>query len=346
MNSFKYKVLFRCDAANIPEIGTGHLYRCLTIALLLKKKYNLKYHDIAFAVKSKNEFEKSLTILKAYKFKIIKIKNYALRSNTTDEAKYLVKNSANLLIIDRLGKTNMKFFEKIKNSFKKKIIIDDASQSRKYFDLSLNPLIHNVSKFKNSFIGFNYLILPTFFFNKNNKMSKKNNIFIFFGGHDYNNFTAKIVKILNHTPFKLNIFIHKFFKKEFKRKISKNNLMFFDGKNYTKSLNAANIAIIAGGISLFDSIYLNKKIICIPQYEKQEINAKKASIRKVINLVKITNANLEKKFYQTFYKIYGNNKYQKNINKLQKKIINSKKLGETMKLIFNLYEETQNQFSF
>ena len=76
------------------------------------------------------------------------------------------------------------------------------------------------------------------------------------------------------------------------------------------------------------------------------INAKKASIRKVINLVKITNANLEKKFYQTFYKIYGNNKYQKNINKLQKKIINSKKLGETMKLIFNLYEETQNQFSF
>ena len=58
MNSFKHKVLFRCDAANIPEIGTGHLYRCLTIALLLKKKYNLKYHDIAFVVKSKNEFEK------------------------------------------------------------------------------------------------------------------------------------------------------------------------------------------------------------------------------------------------------------------------------------------------
>ncbi len=43
MNSFKNKILFRCDAADIPEIGTGHLYRCLTIANF--KKTFMRIYD-------------------------------------------------------------------------------------------------------------------------------------------------------------------------------------------------------------------------------------------------------------------------------------------------------------
>ena len=92
MNFFKHKVLFRCDAADIPEIGTGHLYRCLTIARLLKKKFRLKNKDIAFLVKSKNHYKKSLKILSYYKFKVIKINllryfylkyyiNYTIKNN-------------------------------------------------------------------------------------------------------------------------------------------------------------------------------------------------------------------------------------------------------------------------
>ena len=133
MNSFKHKVLFRCDAADISEIGTGHLFRCLTIAQLLKKKYNLKHQDIAFLVKSRNKFKKTLTILNSHKFKIIEIKNDKLKLNTMSEAKYLLRNSANLLIIDRLGKTSTKFFKKIQNSFRKKVIIDESIKIAKKF---------------------------------------------------------------------------------------------------------------------------------------------------------------------------------------------------------------------
>ena len=43
MNSFKSKILFRCDAGYIPEIGSGHLYRCLTIAKFLKKKVSKSF---------------------------------------------------------------------------------------------------------------------------------------------------------------------------------------------------------------------------------------------------------------------------------------------------------------
>jgi spore coat polysaccharide biosynthesis predicted glycosyltransferase SpsG len=341
VNSSKYKVLFRCDAANITGIGTGHLYRCITIAQILKKKYNLKFKDIAFAVQSEKKFKKSITILKKYKFKIVKIKKSSLKINSDQEANFLKKNPSNLIILDRLGKTNLNFYNKIKNSFYKKIIIDDISKYRKYFDLSLNPLNHNVQKFKNSFIGFDYLILPSISSKKNYKRINKKNILIFFGGYDAKNFTLKILKILNLMPFRLNIFLHNTFKKKITRSLKKNNLRFFNTQGYVKALNLANISITAAGIGLFDSIYFNKKIICTPQYKKQEINVTKESIKKVINLIKINDKNYEKKFYNTFLRIYNYQKASLIVNKLQKKLINKKKLDMTMKLIFKLYEKSQ-----
>ena len=56
MNSSKNKILFRCDAAYIPEIGSGHLYRCLTIAKLLKKKFKLSNQNILFIIKVSKKF--------------------------------------------------------------------------------------------------------------------------------------------------------------------------------------------------------------------------------------------------------------------------------------------------
>ena len=341
MNSLKYKVLFRCDAANIMGIGTGHLYRCIIIAQLLKKKYSLKFKDIAFVVQSENKFKKSLTILKRYKFKVIKIKKGNLKINSSNEANFLKKNSSNLIILDRLGKTNLKFYNKIKNNFNKKIIIDDVSKYRKYFDLSLNPLNHNVQKFKNSFTGFDYLILPTILLKKNYKNINKSNILIFLGGHDEKKFTLKILKILNLMPFKLNIFIHDNFKNKISEKLKKNKLIFFNSEGYAKALNLANITITAAGIGLFDSIYFNKKIICIPQYKKQEINVRNKSIKKVINLIKISDKKYVEKFYHTFLEIYNDQKKHLAVNKLQKKLINRTKLDKTMKLIFKIYEKSQ-----
>jgi spore coat polysaccharide biosynthesis predicted glycosyltransferase SpsG len=331
-------VLFRCDAADIAEIGTGHVYRCLTIAQLLKKKFRLKNQDIAFLIKSKNKYKKGLKILSFYKFKIIKINDSKLKPNSIKEAKYLLKHPSKLLILDRLGKSNLNFFNLIKNSFNKKIIIDDSSKIRKCFDLSLNPLIHNVLKFKNSYIGFNYLFIPTLLIKKNFKVIK-NNIFLFFGGYDKKNITIKILKILNNISFKLNIFIQTNLRKKINNISSKNSIFFFNHKNYLKTLKSSNIAITAGGMGLFDALYLNKKIICIPQYKHQEINAKKISIKKAISLIKIKDKNFKNKFNQLFFKIYKSKMKEKKLITLQKKIINISKLRKTSNLIFNLYDK-------
>ena len=45
------KILIRCDAAKIAEVGTGHLIRAITLSKILIKKKLLKEDQIIFLLK-------------------------------------------------------------------------------------------------------------------------------------------------------------------------------------------------------------------------------------------------------------------------------------------------------
>ena len=51
------KILIRCDAGNISQIGTGHLARCLTICKYLIKKFKFKKKNFIFLVKTNNKYK-------------------------------------------------------------------------------------------------------------------------------------------------------------------------------------------------------------------------------------------------------------------------------------------------
>ena len=63
-----------------------------------------------------------------------------------------------------------------------------------------------------------------------------------------------------------------------------------------------------------------------------------------INLLKVDDKDLEIKFNKVFKKIYKNKTYQKKIAKVYNKILDKNKMNKTMKLIYNLYEKSINQF--
>ena len=108
------------------QLGSGHLFRSITIAKFLKKKFLLKYNDIIFVTKTKKKFSKTSKILKNYNFKIYRIDSN-IKNYSTREAKILNKFEGKLVIIDRLGKVNKKFINYGLKNFKKKIIIDYSS---------------------------------------------------------------------------------------------------------------------------------------------------------------------------------------------------------------------------
>ncbi len=340
-NFLNHKIVFRCDAANIPEIGSGHVYRSIIIAKFLKKKFYLKSNQIVFLVKTKKKYIKNLEILNKYKFKIIEI-NYKIKDYSKKEAEQLKKIKANLLIIDRLGKVTKNFFEIIKNSYKKKIIIDDSSLHRKLFDLSLNPLIQNVPDFNTSRIGYKYLILDDF--KKNNIKIKKDikNIFIFFGSFDSKKLTSRVIKSLEKINLRLNLIIPLTYKNIIKKLKSKHKIIFFKPEKYLSELTKSNIAIIAGGLSLFDAILNKKKTICIPQYKHQEINAIKIFKMNAIKYLSPNNKKFNTTLVNLFLKIYKNKQYLKKINTIQQGIINIRKINNTLRLISNVYDKSKN----
>lgn len=336
-----YKVVFRCDSADIPEIGTGHLYRSIIIAKFLKQKFLLKPDQIVFVIKTKGKYLKNLNILSKYNFKIIRL-NSNIEDYSKEEANFLKKIKANLLIIDRLGKLTKTFYKTIKNNYRKKIIIDDSSINRKFFDLSLNPLIQNVPTFKGSKIGYKYLILN--FFNKKNLIVKKNfrNTFIFFGGFDSKNLSSRVINLLNKIDFRLNIFLPSVYRNIIKIDKSKHKIIFFKSEEYFKTLLNSNMVIMAGGISLFDAILNKKKIICIPQYKHQEYNAKKIEKTKAINYISPNDSKFDTKIIKSFLKTYKDDEYFKKINTIQGTIIDIKKVHNTLKLISNIYAKSNN----
>ncbi len=343
MNFLRNKILFRCDAATIAEIGTGHMFRCLTIAEYLKKKYKLKNKDIAFLIRSTGKYKIGLKILQKHKYKIIQIKDRNFKLNSERENYYINKHTSNLLIIDRLGKISKNFVKKIKSKILK-IIIDDSSNNRKLFDLSLNPLTPRVKKQKNnSYVGFKYLILPVFFYKFKEKVKLQKNIFISFGGYDHKNLTFIILEILNKLNLKFNIYISKFFEKSYDYSKFKSKIYFFDQNQYFDALKKSKISITAGGLSLFDNIFLKKKIICIPQYEHQYKNAKIIARKKAINLLSSNSKNFDVKFKKIFLNLYNEKLSEdKKLNKIHDRIINMKKIKHTLLLIGKTYERSIN----
>ncbi len=121
-NSLRNKIVFRCDAANSPKVGTGHLLRCLNLAKHLSKKYNIQSNKIIFICKTNKEYFLSKKILLKEKFILKKISN-KIRDNSTEEAKNISKNASNLLVIDRISKTNSRFYKIIKKNLKKLLFL-------------------------------------------------------------------------------------------------------------------------------------------------------------------------------------------------------------------------------
>ncbi len=329
------RITFRCDAGEISGVGTGHVYRSINIANFLKKKFRLKKKEIYFLIKYQNKFKSGYEIVRKNGFKIIKVDKDVL-DYSTREIKILNKFKSNLLIIDRLGKVNTRFINKINNNYKKKIILEDTSHNREKFDLSLNALIRDVKSVKNCKIGFEYMILRLK--KTNNKKNLKNNhVFMFFGGFDKKKYSLHLLKILEKLQFKLNINVPKIYIKNLKKIKTKHKLTFFDNKDYLDKLKTSNIVFSSGGLILFDSILMNKKIICLPQYNHQKKNANELFKKGAIKYFTKINEN---KILDFFLKIYDNQTYKREIDFVQKQIINLKKIRRNYNLVGKIYEQS------
>jgi len=295
-----FSYLFRVDAGNIAELGTGHLFRCITIYNYLLKK-GIKKEQLQFVIKSKKNYSLAKEILNKRKISFISIDN-KIKDFSKKELNFLKSFKSKVIIFDRLSSINKTFLDGLKSNYKRIIGIDIKKKSNLNIDLHINPLQNKFTLNKKS-KNYKNNILPSVFSKKilKNKINskKKLSIFTFFGGYDFKNINEKIQKI-NRFAW-LNI---------------KNN-----ERNFYLNLNKADIVICSGGLSIFDAIYFNKIIIAIPQYNHQLINLRLLFNKKICFLIK-TDKNFDKNLNLCLKKIISLRPAEKKlIYREQRKII-------------------------
>ena len=323
-------VIFRCDAGNVERIGTGHLYRSITIANLLIRKFNIKKKQIVFITKISNKYNLAKKILKQNNFKNIPIKENA---NNYDEYLILKKLKSKLLIVDKYRTKNTKYLNKIKSNFKK-IILLDAIKYEHNDVLYINSLLHNVDK-KIEKVGYEYLICPSFLTKKKSIIRKKvTNIFLFFGGFDNKNITNKVVDYFIHHKNKHSLYLHESFKNKYNYN---KKIKYFNNKNIFNFLSSSDLAITSGGLIMFDVINIKKPLIAIPQYLHQKKNIEKLNNQNCLLDLRF-NKNLYKNLSKYLSLINNFNERIKMI-KNQSKILYGNKTPKAIQLIYDEFKK-------
>ena len=170
------------------EIGTGHVYRCLSIAS------KLVFHEVLFLLDE--QYQLGIDIVSNYNYP------YKLHDGYDDLLEILGQYSPEIVVNDILD-TSKEYVDSLKNEGYFVVNFEDLGDGTESADVVFDALYeHEVSE-KNIFTGHKYYILKDEFYFQPQKIITQavNNILITFGGTDPNNFTEKVIDSILSTSY-------------------------------------------------------------------------------------------------------------------------------------------------
>ena len=291
------KILIRTDAS--VKIGTGHVFRCLTLANILKDrgcKVTFCLIDISNSLNNKIvDLGHDLKLLPTNKIlnKYHPEEEWVKKDqiNDCEMAIDVCQSFYDLVIIDHYGLSI--FWEKHSKKFAKKILVIDDLLTRKHkcdfflnqnlgFEISDYNLLINNSCI--SFFGPQYAILREEFTKSKDsslrrKESKtKNKIMISMGGADVDNVTKKILQIIGklnlQTSFEIDVILgsaNPWIKEValFLKELKVNTKLHIDTQEISQIMSESDIAIGAGGSTSWERCCLGLPSIIISLAENQ-----------------------------------------------------------------------------
>ena len=324
-------MIFRCDAGHAPEIGTGHVARSKTLANNLVDKGLLDRSDIIFYTRNDSDYDLGEKYLAESGYEYQVFTNNELQANSSSELNILKNSNAILIVMDRLETTD-DLIKGVSSSGKKIITFDDYGSGRVFADAFINAILHDIPANEAGYIGYDYLVL------KSNGSSIKtevpnevNRIVASFGGHDsrnlmdffLNNFQRDDIRLAKGTVIELLVGSES--KKIIKcwaaqaEKISiKYDVtvsLLIRPPDFLERLAKADLAVLSGGLTIFDALSLGVPSIGLPQYLHQLETLKTLTAKMAIRL-----GSLEMKLDQkSFRRLFDEMMHSKDKRQLLKK---------------------------
>ena len=244
------------------EIGTGHVYRCLSIAS------KLVFHDVLFLIDENHPL--GIDIVENYNYP------YKLYDGLDDLVEALRRYSPQLVINDILD-TSREYVSVLKNEGYFVVNFEDLGTGTEVADVVFDALYeHEVGEDK-IFTGHKYYILKDEFYFQPQKIITHtvNNVLITFGGTDPNNFTEKVIDSILATNYegRINVILglgyHGLEDLIDKYESNQSIQIYRNVSNISEFMFKADLIFTSAGRTMYEICSLGVPTICLCQNERE-----------------------------------------------------------------------------
>jgi spore coat polysaccharide biosynthesis predicted glycosyltransferase SpsG len=272
------RLVIRADAGTVPEIGTGHVLRAITLADALHQSVLFQESEICFATREYPPYELGGKLIRQAGYEVIT--NSGLEPNGPLELDSILSARPDIVIFDRL-ETDANLVVNLKSAGAYVATLDDLGQGRVHADLAINSLLQNVDPGPKVFVGYDYLFLPSAGIIKSEIRECASTIFVSFGGFDHRQLNAYFLDLIPKIegPKRYEIIVSGLAADDLDalsglaRRIAATSrvdiVMHQRPENYYQLLGASDLAIVSGGLTAFGCAQAGVPAIGIPQYEHQ-----------------------------------------------------------------------------
>ena len=291
----KIKICFRVDGH--PELGMGHLGRCLALAQALQEAADT---GILFLTKDYGE-----AIQKISKSGHL-IESIYLNLSENEELEVVIKQlqkfKADILITD-IPYRSEDYLKKLKEFGKLLVSIDDLALTSFCSDIVVSGYLSaRLKKYISTNPNTKFFLDPSYLmlhmqFEKLNKTPRKIRergrfVLVTLGGADPENLTAKAVRALSRINKKLEVtvvlgpaYVHHKELRELLKSVKNSKSKFiveFNVKNMAKLMMRADVALSAGGETIYELAATGTPTISLAHIEHQSLNAQELERKGVV----------------------------------------------------------------
>ena len=244
------------------EIGTGHVYRCLSIAS------KLVFHDVLFLLDERHQL--GIDIIGNYNYP------FKLHDGEDDLVKILKEYSPQIVVNDILD-TSKEYISKLKDEGYFVVNFEDLGTGTEMADVVFDALYEHDVGDENVFTGHKYYILKDEFYFQPQKIITQNveNILITFGGTDPNNFTEKVIDSILATSYggRINVILGLGYTglERLIDKYESNKLIqiYRNVSDISEFMFKADIIFTSAGRTMYEVCSLGVPTICLCQNERE-----------------------------------------------------------------------------
>lgn len=244
------------------EIGTGHIYRCLSIAS------KLVFHDVLFLLDEQHELGINIVDNYNYPFKLY---------DGEDDLLNILREYSPQVVINDILDTSKEYILCLKNDGYFVVNFEDLGTGTEVADVVFDALYeHEVGEDK-VFTGHKYYILRDEFYFQHQKIITHtvNNILITFGGSDQNNFTEKVLDSILSTNYegRINVVVglgYQGLENLIEKYETNQSIQFYQNVlDISEFMFKADIIFTSAGRTMYEVCSLGVPTICLCQNERE-----------------------------------------------------------------------------